>query len=156
MSHRYRLISLFKDGSMTLKPNVGVQVAPVWPLACARRVKFLSTLALRCEYVPGAQERTARLAILYFMLIPFESMSTSFPGLSQQNRPSSTCQQPSPSALDKDCEVLERHGKSFTIHMRTQLLAPCPPSLHQPAKSLLEVPYPDSLPGISMAIWPSI
>ena len=61
-----------------------------------------------------------------------------------------------PGAPDMHCGVLERSGKSFTLHIKTRLLAPCPPSLHQPAKSLLEVPYPVSLPGISVAIWMSI
>ena len=80
MIHWYHLIFLFKDGPMTLTPSVDVQVPPVWPLACARRVKFLSILSLRCEYVPGGKEGTTRLVILYFMLIPFKSMSISFPG----------------------------------------------------------------------------
>ena len=57
MIHRYHLTFLFKDGSMTLKPSVDVEVPPPWPLACARRVKFLSILAVRCEYVPGVQEK---------------------------------------------------------------------------------------------------
>ena len=134
---------------MTLKPSVGVQVPPVWPVACARRVKFLSTLALRCR-----KNRPTNDTIYY--VDTFRKHVEFLPRAS----PNKIVHLTPPAAkffpLDKDCRVLECHGKSFTLYMRIQLLAPSPPSLHQPAKSLLEVPYPVSLPGISVAIWPSI
>ena len=144
---------------MALKPSVDVPLPPVWPLACARRVRFLSTLALRCEFVLGHKKRTPRPVRPYFMLIPFEACRVPSQCLSQQivhSGPPSSQVLPVPGALDIDCGVLERHGKSFALHTRIQLLVLCPPSLHQPAKSLLEVPYPVSLPEIIVAIWVSI
>ena len=115
-----------KGGSMALKPSVDVLLSPVWPLACARRVKFLSTLALRCEYVLGRKKRTPRPVRPYFMLIPFESMLSSFP----VPLPTKASTQDLPATkfflfrgtLDIDCGVLERRRKSFALHTRIQLL----------------------------------
>ena len=145
---------------MAQKPSVNVLLPPVWPLARARRVEFLSTLALRCEYVLGRKKRTPRPVRPYFMLIPFESMSSAFP----VPLPTKASTQDLPATkfflfrgtLDIDCGVLEHRRKSFALHTRFQLLGLCPPSLHQPAKSLLEVPYPVSLPVIIVAICVSI
>ena len=109
---------------------------------------------------PWAQEKDSSTSATICHVDTFrkhvEFLPSAFPNKIVHPAPPSSQVFPVPGALDIDCGVLERRGKSFALHTRTQLLDLCPPSLHQPAKPLLEVSNPISLPGIIVAICVSI
>ena len=144
---------------MALKPSVDVLLPPVWPLACARRVKFLNS-SIEVRVRPWAQEKNSSTGVTILHVDTFRKhvkflLSVS-PNKIVRSGPPSSQVLPVPGVLDIDGGVLGRCVKSFALHTRIQLLVLCPPSLHQPAKSLLEVLYLVSLPVIIVSIWVSM
>ena len=109
-------------------PSAQVLLPPAWRLACARRVDFLFgslNLALKYEYVLEVQEKGL-------------STGGTIP------------------RIRKHVEFLFRtHPNKIALPSSENppLRGLLTPSLHQPAKSLLEVPYPVSLPRIGVVIW---
>ena len=91
---------------MTLGPSADVRVSPVWPLARAPQDDFLFRSLNPAEYVLRCKERMSRLVVPYFVLIPFESMSSAFLG----PIPAKLTPQDLPLLIDYG--TLERRGES--------------------------------------------